>query len=145
MNKLMVIDSTVQETYVWLKELKEDLHTEETQLAYQALRVVLHGLRDRLPVEEAADLGAQFPMLIRGLYYEGWHPAGKPLKIRSQQEFLDHINKDLWKENEDPIRLCRAVFALLDRRISAGEVRDVRGNLPGEIQALWPAPHVQMA
>jgi uncharacterized protein (DUF2267 family) len=31
---------------------------------------VLHALRDRLTVEEASDLAAQLPMLIRGLYYE---------------------------------------------------------------------------
>ena len=30
-------------------------------------------------------LGAQLPMLLRGLYYEGWHMAGKPTKDRSAQ------------------------------------------------------------
>jgi hypothetical protein len=27
-------------------------------------------------------LGAQLPLLVRGIYYEGWHMAGKPTRER---------------------------------------------------------------
>jgi uncharacterized protein (DUF2267 family) len=33
---------------------------------------MLHALRDRLPPEIAVHLSAQLPMLVRGIYYEGW-------------------------------------------------------------------------
>jgi hypothetical protein len=36
---------------------------------------MLHVLRDRLTIQEAVQPGAQLPMLIRGLYWEGWDPA----------------------------------------------------------------------
>jgi uncharacterized protein (DUF2267 family) len=67
-----VFDRTLYKTHTWLKEIMEVLGTEDRHRAYMALRAVLHALRDRLTVEEVAQLGAQLPMLIRGLYYEGW-------------------------------------------------------------------------
>ena len=54
-------------------------------------RPVLHTLRDRLTVEEAAHLSAQLPLLIRVIYFEGWHPAHKPTKERFKEQFLDQI------------------------------------------------------
>jgi len=38
--------------------------------AYNALRAVLHALRDRLTTEEIAQFGAQLPTFVRGVYYE---------------------------------------------------------------------------
>jgi uncharacterized protein (DUF2267 family) len=67
---------TVQETNVWLKKLTEDHHLGHH--AYIALRAVLHVLRDRLTPEQAVHLGAQLPILVRGIYYEGWRLAAKP-------------------------------------------------------------------
>ena len=80
---LAVLDHTVQETNIWLKAVAEQLQLDRHD-AYIALRAVLHALRDRLPPEVAVHLGAQLPMLVRGLYYEGWHMAGKPTKDRQR-------------------------------------------------------------
>lgn len=54
---------------------------------------MLHCLRDRLSVDQAAHLSAQLPLLVRGIYYESYHPAGKPEKVRSRAEFLEHVNR----------------------------------------------------
>jgi len=82
--ELAAIASTVQTTHEWLNELTVLLGWPDRHDAYQALRGVLHALRDRLSVDEAAALGAQLPMLVRGCYYEDWHPHGKPLKERKK-------------------------------------------------------------
>jgi hypothetical protein len=50
---LEVFDETVHKTNRWLKEIEEVLGSDRHQ-AYQALRAVLHCLRDRLTVNEAA-------------------------------------------------------------------------------------------
>lgn len=92
---LEVFDRTLHKTHAWLKAIMEELGTEDRHKAYLALRAVLHALRDRLTVEEVAQLAAQLPMLVRGLYYEGWDPTGKPLKERHKEAFLAHVAEEL--------------------------------------------------
>jgi uncharacterized protein (DUF2267 family) len=131
-------ESSLQLTNVWLKDLMARLGTNERHLAYLALRSTLHALRDRLTVDEAVHLGAQLPMLVRGFYYEGWHPAGKPVKEHSKEAFLGHVVSAARASNFDPERAVRAVFGLLAERISAGEIEDVKSILPRPIREFWP-------
>jgi uncharacterized protein (DUF2267 family) len=136
---ITAFDRTVHTTHVWLGDLMSELGWEDRHRAYAALRAVLHALRDRLGVNEAAALGAQLPMLIRGFYYEGWHPHGKPLKERKKDEFLAHIRADFRQDptfEAEPV--ARAVFRLLAHHVSGGEVETVKSTLPEEIRSLWP-------
>jgi uncharacterized protein (DUF2267 family) len=137
---LDVFDTTVHKTNSWLKSLMEELHWEDRRRAYLALRATLHALRDRLTIEEVAQLGAQLPMLIRGFYYEGWDPTGKPLKIRQREEFLAPIAQSFVQAGDpvEPEPIARAVFAVLAQRVSDGEIEDVKHLLPAEIRAIWP-------
>ena len=61
------IEAGVHAANLWLKELADELGWADRERVYHALRSVLHALRNRLTVDEAADLGAQLPLLIRGL------------------------------------------------------------------------------
>jgi len=107
--------------------------------AYLALRATLHALRDRLTVEEVAQLAAQLPMLIRGFYYEGWDPTGKPLRVRHKEQFLAQIEQQFRGGGGiDSERLARGVFAVLAKRVSDGEIEDVKHVLPAQIRSLWP-------
>lgn len=75
---LEVFDASLQKTQVWLNDLMSELGWEEKpQKACLALRTALHALRDRLTNEEAVHLGAQLPILIRGIYYEGMEAHGQ--------------------------------------------------------------------
>jgi uncharacterized protein (DUF2267 family) len=135
---LEVFDETLHKTNTWLKEIGQKLSVDRHG-AYQVLRAVLHCLRDRLTIHEAADLGDQLPMLVRGIYYEAWHPAGKPDKIRSRDEFLTGITTRIaMKQSIDAEKAARAVFCTLENHISLGEIRDVISVLPEEIRTLWP-------
>ena len=136
---LDVFDRTVHKTNNWLNELMEVLGWHDRHKAYLALRVTLHALRDRLTVEEMAQLAAQLPMLIRGFYYEGWDPTGKPLKERSKEEFLARIEEYFSSDDPvDPEQVARAVFTVLSNRVTEGEIEDVKHVLPAEIEGLWP-------
>jgi uncharacterized protein (DUF2267 family) len=100
---------------------------------------VLFALRDRLTPDEAADLAAQLPMLVRGVYYDGYRPAGKPERIRSRAEFLHRIAEHL--EQTRPLgadAAARAAFKVLDHHLDPGEMAAVKRNLPPDIRVLFP-------
>jgi uncharacterized protein (DUF2267 family) len=134
------IDHTVQLTHIWINDLDERLGWDSKWRSYRLLRTVLQALRDWLPVNEAADLAAQLPELLRGVYYEHWRPAIVPVKNRSKADFLARVDHAF---QIDPIDFTSdavfAVFAMLADRISGGEIEDVRNSLPADLRALWPA------
>lgn len=136
---LSAFDSTIQTTNIWLNDISERMGWLDKHRAYHALRAVLHALRDRLPVEQVAALGAQLPLLVRGIYYEGWHPAGKPLKERKKDEFVAHVAATYGRElDADPERITRAVFEAVASHVTAGETETIKHILPAEIRSLWP-------
>lgn len=136
--KLDVVDTTVQKTYEWMGDIREQLYVEDSQTAYHALSAVLHTLRDRLTAEEVAGLGAQLPILIRGIYYDAWHPANKPLKIRSREQFLGLVAERFGSiASIQPERLVHAVLLVLEKHVSPGEVENIQATLPKGIRELW--------
>lgn len=123
----------------WVHELAGELSWSEPR-AYRLLRSVLHTLRDWLPPEEAADLAAQLPTLVRGIYFEGWDPQKSPAWERGKENFVTLVEDDLADDRiNDPDRAIAAVFALIDRHISAGEAEEVRNSLKTALRRLWPA------
>ena len=134
-----VFDTTIQKTNGWLKDVMQALTWHDKHKAYQALRATLHALRDRLTGEEVAQLGAQLPMLIRGFYYEGWNPTGKPARIRHKKEFLARVDYEFRGDASiDPEQVTCAVFSVLSQRVADGEIEDVKRLLPADILEFWP-------
>ncbi len=138
MTEPAVFRKTLEKTGEWLEAVARRMGSADAERGYHALRSVLHALRDRLPVEEAAQLGAQMPMLVRGIYYEGWKPADTPEKWRDGQALMERIAADM--PDLDPTqreRAAQAVFAVLDEFIGSGETEDVRQAMPKEVRELW--------
>ena len=75
---LDVLDRSVEKANIWINDVATELGTTDRHEAYRALRAFLHVLRDRLPVAETAQLSSQLPLLVRGVFYENWRPAGTP-------------------------------------------------------------------
>jgi len=136
------LDHTVQLTHVWINDLDGRLEWNDRARSYRLLKAVLHALRDSLRVNEAVDLGAQLPGLLRGAYYEQWRPAATPVKNRHVEDFLAVVNESFRRDPlPDPARAVMAVFQLLTKKISEGEIEDVRRCLPEEIRDIWPEPY----
>lgn len=135
---LPLIDKTVHETNTWLSEIAEAMDHPDPQVAYHALRGVLFALRDRLVMDEAMDLAAQLPTLIRGIYFEGYKPSGKPAQY-GREEFIQRVMEHLQQVGgADPEAAMRAVFQVLHDHISEGEAHHVVDMLPDDLKDAWP-------
>jgi len=134
---LDVFDKTLQTTNIWLNEIMERLGPDR-QVAWKVLSTVLHKLRDRLPVELAAHLGAQLPLLVRGVYYDQFEPARMPTACRTPAEFSAEVGE--WLSDirpVDPDEAIAAVFGVLDRHLSEGQLAKVRNALPKGLRMAW--------
>jgi len=135
---LDVFDTTVQKTNLWLKWLMQELHTEDREFAYLALRSGLHALRDRMQAEAAIHLGAQLPMLVRGIFYEGFDPQPQPSREHQWAEFVEHVRKKLPPQAKPRAEHCAlGTFRLLASHLDPGEVRKIEATLPKAIADRW--------
>lgn len=136
---ISAVDHAPQVVAEWINELCARLDWTETGRAYLLLRTTLHAVRDWLSVGEAADLAAQLPLLIRGIYYEGWKPSSTPVHPRGKDDFLARV-EDAFSEDglEDPEAAISAVFGVLEKHVSVGEIEQVRHAMRKQIRDLWP-------
>ena len=136
-NGLEVFDKTLETTHVWLKEIMADLGPDK-QVAWKVLSTVLHKLRDRLTVNLAAHLGAQLPLLVRGVYYDQFEPSRMPGECRNRDDFIAEVSAWLTDTRPvDPDEAVRAVFKVLSRHISKGQVDHVKQALPKSVRQMW--------
>jgi uncharacterized protein (DUF2267 family) len=123
----------------WVNELAADLGWDERR-AYRLMRSVLHTLRDWLQPDEMADLSAQLPLLVRGIFFEGWQAGRSPATDRSKDNFISRVWIDLAHEENlgSPDRAITMVFRLLERHLDEGELRQVRSTMKKGLRQLWP-------
>jgi uncharacterized protein (DUF2267 family) len=133
------IDSAPRAADDWVDDLMQRLGWRDKKRVYLALIAALHALRDALPRDEAVFLGAQLPALLRGFYYEGWHPSAQPA-TRSRSAFLARIHDGLHRDpGVDAEQVARCSLALLAARLPAPELEDAKAATPSELHNLWPS------
>ena len=139
MDKVMSLnfDSYQNEANVWLKKVAECTGIADRGRAGRVFRAVLHALRDRLPVNEAAHLGAQLPILWKGVYYDGFKPNREPVRIRHEQDWLQFICE------KDPLAVSGDFPSLDDAKHAFEGVMKALRELvsPGQFEKVEQALH----
>ena len=133
---LDVFDKTLQTTNIWLDEVMAELGPDR-QVAWKVLSVVLRKLRDRIPTDLSTHLGAELPLLVRGVYYDQFEPSKQPTDC-DLEEFVAEIKE--WLSDirpVDPRDAIRAVFGVLSRHIPRGQIAKVQDALPKDLRTFW--------
>ena len=133
-----VLQRNAEQAGEWLEELATELGSEDRAYAHRVLRAHLHAIRDRVSVEEIAQLGAQLPQLIRGIYYDGWVPADTPASYRTVDELLTRIADEARLDSAAEASVaCLAASRVLRRHVSDGELDDVIAALPATLRPMF--------
>jgi uncharacterized protein (DUF2267 family) len=139
MTTISDLNAAVPAAENWIEDLKQRLGWQDRERVFLALLATLHALRDCLARDEAVYIGAQLPTLLRGLYYEGWHPSARP-PTRSRSAFLERVHDGVHRDpGVDTEQVARAVFALLAARLPAAEIEDTKAATPSVLHNLWPS------
>jgi len=135
---LETIETTTQKTHKWSARIAESMRMEKRG-AWKSLRSVLRPLRDRLPIDLGVHFGAQLPILVRGLYYEGWEPSKVPIKM-SREEFLAAVQSRIIANRViDPVETVQNVLAVVANHIGSPEMQKIMDAFPRDMQSFFPA------
>src|SRR6059058_4956909 len=76
----------------------------DTAKAYRITRAVLHTLRKKIDAGESMNLVSQLPMILKGIYVDGWKISPQPKNQDGVPEFLQEIRDYLHRtaENDFP-------------------------------------------
>jgi len=139
MSRLQELSRAVHATEQWIDDLTQRLGWTDRERVYLVLLAAFHALRDAVSRDEAVYIGAQLPPLLRGLYYEGWHPSARAA-VRSRTAFLERIHDGVHRDpGVDAEEVARAVFALLAARLPPAELEDAKAATPKPLHNLWPS------
>jgi uncharacterized protein (DUF2267 family) len=136
-----------QNATIFLKEVAIELNTpDDLAHAGRVLSAVLHCLRDMITPQESLDLISQLPLYIKAVYVNGWKIPQKPHRLKKLEDFLlsvkSHAGQTAEKDFGDIANTRKdveAVFRVIKKHVSAGELKDVKSQLPEEIAFLLKA------
>jgi uncharacterized protein (DUF2267 family) len=134
-----IFDKHCAEAQKFIKKLAAALG--DPQDIHQALRLtraVFRTLRTRILPEESMHIIAQLPVVLKGIYVDGWNMLEPVSPSRTLEEFMDELREedtaagyDLPEANAKEKVKC--VLESLRQYISDGEFRHILTELPLEI------------
>jgi uncharacterized protein (DUF2267 family) len=138
------IDEAVHKLNIWLLQLMKELNWDSRERALSAYRATMHTLRDLLPYHNAVHLGAQLPLILKGIYYDGWVPKDIPLyEVNTPAEFYELIRCELGSgnlkfDNETIKKFTHAVLKTMVNHMGESEMRKIKAVLRENVRDIIP-------
>jgi uncharacterized protein (DUF2267 family) len=136
-HKFEVIEKTLEETNHVLSLVENHYGWKgQRNQSYEAVRVILHVLRDRMTIDQVALFSNQLPLLMRGVYYEGWKPSADAVQT-SGQGFVEQVREKYFQSTTEDIEdLISVVFGALIDCMDPEGAEIIKRELPEDVSRL---------
>jgi uncharacterized protein (DUF2267 family) len=140
----MKFDQFLEKGNEFLKEVARELGVpDDTDQAYRIMTSVLHTVRETISPEESLHLISQLPMMIKGVYVNGWHLKPKN-RLRSSREFFECLRQqnprtateDFGDDTQAKLK-TQSVLKVVKNHVATGEIQDILDQLPMELAEMW--------
>ena len=130
------VERSVYTTNEWLNGIRDELGQDDREEAWRILKADLQVLRDQLTIDEAAQLAAQLPLVVRGAFYEGFDP-GRQQKVGHREEFIAlFAERANLSDSTDVERALGAATSALSSHVKPGELDDLIARLPSDLRSV---------
>jgi uncharacterized protein (DUF2267 family) len=139
------IQKYAEEANSFFKEVAQELQIpEDTELAARVTTAVFHTLRERITVEESMHLISNLPMILKGIYVDGWKIMKHVYNADTLEEFLNEVRQHAPRTGDHDFGgkqmakdTVKAVISVLRRYLDEGEIRHIQEQLPEGVAALF--------
>jgi uncharacterized protein (DUF2267 family) len=133
-----IVQNTPLTFAAWHNQLCHEFGWEKRLTYLRLLMQKLNAIGDVLLVDEAANLGVQFPVRVRGVWQEGCIPFNTFIKPRNKKIPLEVIRS---RFQNKPLKVSESAagtgFDLLRRYVSWGELKQIKCAMRQLIQEFW--------
>jgi uncharacterized protein (DUF2267 family) len=138
---LNAFDKHCQEANRFIKNIAIQLGTpDDTGHAVRVLKCIFKALRRKLIPDESLHIVSQLPLLLKGMYVDGWDINEPISEAQTFEEFLNDIRNNTegeegedFDDDEQARKKITAVFNVLKEFISDGELDYIHDELPKEV------------
>lgn len=137
------LEKYLHETNDYINQLAKDLgHPEERQRVMIIWRAVMHTIRDRIQISESLDLISPLPMILKGMYVNGWKYHETPpydyetleqmkTQVKALQNECGESDFD-WSKGTD--KIISITLDSLERYVTEGQMNHIRAQLPENVE-----------
>lgn len=135
-----------EEAQLFLRQVAEELgNREDIDHAGRVTIAVVHTLREKISVEESIHLISQLPLILKGVYVDGWDITREFMsESNTLEEFLDEIREHAprtagrdFGDNQQTRENVMAVLRVMRNYVSEGEMNHIKQQMPKSIAELF--------
>ena len=138
------INKYTAEANRFLNEVAAELgNPASLQAAGRVIIAVFHTLREKLSPAESFRLLAELPIILKGVYVDGWDPAQQMHRTETLEDFVNELRshdesgtgRD-FENKEQALRNFKAVLRVMSHYVPDAEMIHMKQQLPGPVAQL---------